>query len=51
MIVEVVDEQCMLLWYVNFVYGDFVNDCSFFDEEKQLIFDWVDNGVLFGDLV
>ncbi len=49
MIREVVDEERMPPWHANPEYGEFVNDCRLSGEEKQLIFDWVDNGSPEGD--
>ena len=44
MIREVVDEERMPPWHANPEYGSFANDCRLSGEEKQQIFDWVDNG-------
>ena len=49
MIREVVDEERMPPWHANPEHGDFVNDCRLSDEEKELIFTWVDNGSPEGD--
>lgn len=49
MIREVVDEGRMPPWHANPEYGEFVNDCRLSGEEKQMIFDWVDNGSPEGD--
>lgn len=49
MIAEVVDDRRMPPWHADPAHGDFANDRSLSDEEKQLIFDWVDAGAPFGD--
>lgn len=51
MICEVVEEKWMLLWFVDFEYGDFFNDGSFIMLEWSLIKSWIDYGCLFGDLL
>lgn len=49
MIAEVVREQRMPPWHANPKHGEFLNDCSLSDEEKNLIYQWVENGSPEGD--
>ena len=50
MIREVVEEGRMPPWYANPEHGrKFANDARLSEEEKQLIYDWVDNGEPEGD--
>ncbi|MEX2316713.1 MAG: redoxin domain-containing protein [Pirellulales bacterium] len=49
MIKEVVTEGRMPPWSANPEFGHFANDARLSDAEKQLIFDWVDNGCPQGD--
>jgi len=49
MIAEVVDEQRMPPWHANPKHGDFSNDASLSEKEKELIADWVDAGAPQGD--
>jgi peroxiredoxin len=49
MIREVVAEERMPPWHANPEFGEFSNDCRLSAEEKQQIFDWVDNGSPEGD--
>jgi peroxiredoxin/mono/diheme cytochrome c family protein len=44
MIREVVAEQRMPPWHANPKYGHFINDSRLSEEEKQLIYRWVDAG-------
>ena len=41
---EVVEEERMPPWFANPAHGKFANDARLTAEEKQLIYDWVDNG-------
>lgn len=41
---EVVQEGRMPPWFANPDYGHFANDARLSDEEKQLVYDWLDNG-------
>jgi len=50
MIAEVVDEERMPPWHASEKHGNFANDRRLSQEEKQLIFDWVDAGAPQGDL-
>jgi len=49
MIEEVVREQRMPPWFASPEHGHFGNDRSMSDEEKQLIYDWVESGAPEGD--
>lgn len=49
MIREVVEHQRMPPWGADPHYGTFANDMRLSDEEKQLIYDWVDHGAPEGD--
>ena len=49
MIREVVEEQRMPPWHANPKHGKFRNDARLSDEEKQLIYRWVDAGAPEGD--
>ncbi|PHR95502.1 MAG: hypothetical protein COA78_30065 [Blastopirellula sp.] len=49
MIAEVVEDQRMPPWHANPKHGRFSNDRHLSDEEKNLIFDWVDAGAPKGD--
>ena len=49
MIREVVAEERMPPWHANPEHGNFSNDCRLTGDEKQQIFDWVDNGSPEGD--
>ena len=44
MIAEVVREQRMPPWHANPAHGEFANANRLSDDEKQLIYDWVDHG-------
>ncbi len=50
MIREVVHEERMPPWYANPAHGEFANDARMSDEEKQLIDQWVSNGMPEGDV-
>jgi len=50
MIAEVVKENRMPPWHANPQHGSFENDCSLSQDEKQLIFQWVDEGSPEGNL-
>lgn len=49
MISEVIREQRMPPWHADSRYGEFSNNCSLSDEEKQLVYTWVENGCPEGD--
>jgi len=49
MIAEVVYEQRMPPWHADPKHGDFLNDARLTDEEKKLIYDWVEAGAPEGD--
>lgn len=49
MMVEVIDEQRMPPWHANPDHGEFANARFMPDSEKQLIRDWVDAGMPYGD--
>lgn len=49
MIREVVDQRRMPPWYANPEHGEFINDRSMPEKEKELIRSWVDNGQPEGD--
>ncbi|HXT58922.1 MAG TPA: redoxin domain-containing protein [Pirellulales bacterium] len=46
---EVIEEGRMPPWHANPEFGHFSNDIRLSDEEKKLIFAWLDNGVPEGD--
>ncbi|HJT30515.1 MAG TPA: M56 family metallopeptidase [Pirellulales bacterium] len=46
---EVVEDNRMPPWHANPKYGRFANDCRMPDDEKQRLYQWVDNGVPRGD--
>lgn len=46
---EVVDLGRMPPWFADPRYGEFSNDCRMSDEEKKLLFTWIDNGMPEGD--
>jgi peroxiredoxin len=48
-IVEVIRENRMPPWHANPKYGEFANDCSLSEEQKQLIETWVEYGCPEGD--
>ncbi len=49
MIHEVVDEGRMPPWFADPRFGHFSNSSQMSDEEKQILFDWVENGCPEGD--
>lgn len=49
MIREVVKEKRMPPWHADPKHGQFTNDRTLSDEERQLIFDWVEAGAPEGD--
>lgn len=49
MIVEVVSQNRMPPWFADPRYGEFSNDCSMSEEEKQTLYAWVNNGSPEGD--
>ena len=49
MIREVVEEQRMPPWHADPRHGHFANDRSLSEEEKKLLFDWIDAGAPEGD--
>lgn len=48
-ICEVIADNRMPPWFANPAHGKFKNDCRLSDDEKQLVYDWVDNGMPKGD--
>lgn len=48
-ICEVIDDGRMPPWHANPAYGHFANDANMPAKDKQLIRDWVDNGMPEGD--
>jgi len=48
-IVEVIKENRMPPWPANPAFGHFSNDARLTDEEKDLVFRWVENGMPAGD--
>jgi peroxiredoxin len=49
MIAEVVRERRMPPWHADPRYGKFSNDCSLSEADKELIYQWVNNGCPEGD--
>ena len=49
MIAEVVEQERMPPWHADPAHGEFENDVRLSDEEKQLIYTWVQNGCPEGD--
>lgn len=49
MIREVVEQQRMPPWHANPQYGHFINDARLSNEDKNLIYRWVDAGAPEGD--
>lgn len=49
MIREVVDEGRMPPWFADAEQGHFANDARLTDDEKKMLFDWIDNGMPRGD--
>lgn len=45
MIREVIDENRMPPWHADPAHGEFANDRSLSDAEKQMVYDWIDNGM------
>ncbi len=50
-ILEVIEEKRMPPWFANPKHGSFKNDARLSDEERQLISNWVANGMPEGDPV
>lgn len=48
-IAEVVAERRMPPWHANPQYGEFANDCSLSDRERELVLKWVADGAPEGD--
>ena len=48
-ICEVIEDNRMPPWFANPKHGKFKNDCRLSEEEKQLVYTWVDNGMPEGD--
>ena len=48
-ICEVIEDNRMPPWFANPEYGEFQNDCRLSEEEKELVYAWVDNGMPEGD--
>jgi peroxiredoxin len=46
---EVIDEGRMPPWRANPEHGKFINDARLSDRDKQLVRDWIDNGLPEGD--
>lgn len=46
---EVIQQNRMPPWHANPEFGHFSNDIRLSDEEKKLIFDWIDHGAPEGD--
>jgi hypothetical protein len=44
-IVEVIQDRRMPPWFANPAHGEFRNDARLSEQEKQLIFKWVENGM------
>ena len=49
MIAEVITDNRMPPWHANPEFGHFANDSRLTEEEKELIYDWVENGSPEGD--
>ncbi|MBX9790764.1 MAG: redoxin domain-containing protein [Pirellulales bacterium] len=49
MMKEVVSEGRMPPWFADPAFGHFANDARLSDEEKQLLYTWIDNGCPEGD--
>ena len=49
MMAEVIEQQRMPPWHANPKHGHFANDARLTDEQKQLIYRWVDEGAAEGD--
>ncbi|MCH2180746.1 MAG: redoxin domain-containing protein [Mariniblastus sp.] len=50
MIGEVVRQQRMPPWHANPAHGEFKNDARLADADKQLIYQWIDDGAPLGDV-
>ncbi len=50
MIREVVSEERMPPWFANPEFGQFENDCRLTEEERELIYQWVECGCPQGDM-
>ncbi len=50
MIAEVVEQQRMPPWHADPAHGSFANENRLSDEEKKLIYTWVENGCPEGDV-
>ena len=48
-ICEVIADNRMPPWFANPEHGKFRNDCRLSEEEKELVYQWVDNGMPEGD--
>lgn len=48
-IMEVIEDRRMPPWFANPAHGDFRNDARLGEEEKQLLFTWLENGMPEGD--
>ena len=48
-ICEVIEDNRMPPWFANPEHGKFQNDCRLSEKEKELVFNWVDNGMPEGD--
>jgi peroxiredoxin len=46
---EVVEQRRMPPWFADTKPGEFTNDCSLSDEDRQTLFTWIDNGCPEGD--
>jgi len=48
-ICEVIEDNRMPPWFANPEHGKFQNDCRLSEEEKEMVYQWVDNGMPEGD--
>lgn len=48
-ICEVIEDNRMPPWFADPEHGQFSNDCRLSDEEKELVYQWVENGMPEGD--
>ena len=48
-ICEVIEDNRMPPWFANPEHGEFKNDCRLSEDEKDMVFKWVDNGMPKGD--
>src|SRR4029079_10304615 len=46
---EVIEDRRMPPWHANPEFGSFVNEAQMPDDEKQLLFTWIENGMPEGD--